>query len=168
MMQVVGLTAAGREEATEPREQELVITRVFDAPRTLVFKAWTERERIVHWFGPKGFSTSLFEGDLRPGGAWRARMRSPQGKEYPQHGIVREVVEPERFVFTVTWDAERDHEMLVTMMLAERAGKTGMAFRQGLFDSIEARENQREGWTESFDRLDDYLADQFVKAAQLR
>jgi uncharacterized protein YndB with AHSA1/START domain len=166
MTQTTGSVAEGQAAETQSGEQELVITRVFDAPRTLVFKAWTERERIVRWLGPKGFTTPLFEGDLRPGGVWRARMRSPQGKEYPQHGVVREVKEPERFVLTLTWDDEPGHEMLVTVMLAERDGKTGMAFRQGVFESIESREGHRGGWTESFDRLEDYLADVGSKGAR--
>jgi uncharacterized protein YndB with AHSA1/START domain len=159
MTQMRASVAEENQVATDSAERELVITRVFEAPRALVFKAWTQPERVMRWFGPKGFTTPLFEGDLRPGGAWRARMRSPQGQEYPQHGVVREIVEPERFAFTLVWDDQPDHEMLVTVTFAEREGKTGMAFRQGLFESIESRDSHREGWTESFDRLDDYLAD---------
>jgi uncharacterized protein YndB with AHSA1/START domain len=138
--------------------RELVITRVFDAPRPLVFKAWTERERVVRWYGPHGFSTTLFESDTRAGGAWRGRMRSPEGRELAQHGVVREVVEPQRFAFTFQWDDEPAPEQLVTVILAERGGQTEMTFRQGPFQTTEARDSHREGWNESFDRLDRYLA----------
>jgi uncharacterized protein YndB with AHSA1/START domain len=156
---VRGAKAEAINAAREPTGPELVIRRTFDAPRALVFKAWTERERLRHWFGPKGFTINLFDGDLRPGGAWRSRMRSPQGKEYPQHGVVRDVVEPERLVFTVSWDDRPAHEMLVTVALFERHGRTEMVFLQGVFQSIESRDSHLEGWNASFDRLEEYLAE---------
>jgi uncharacterized protein YndB with AHSA1/START domain len=147
-----------QKRAAASGERELVIERVFDAPRPLVFKAWTERDRVVRWYGPNGFTTTLFESDPRAGGAWRGRMRSPEGKEHAQHGVVREVAEPERFVFTFKWDDDPGPEQLVTITLAERDGKTKMTLRQGPFQSTESREGHREGWSESFDRLEGYLA----------
>jgi uncharacterized protein YndB with AHSA1/START domain len=138
-------------------ERELVITRVFDAPRELVFKVWTEREHARHWWGPRDFVTTELEMDLTPGGAWRASMRSPEGKDYRQHGVFREIVSPERLVFTFIWDDEPEHEMLVTAILTERGGKTEMTFRQSPFDSVESRDSHVEGWSECFDRLEAYL-----------
>ena len=86
---------------------ELVITRIFDAPRELVFRAWTEPDRAVRWWGPQGFIVAHSEIDLQPGGAYRVCMRSPEGIEHWQRGVCREFVEPERLVFTFAWeDAE--------------------------------------------------------------
>lgn len=141
-----------------PAGRELRITRVFDAPRDLVFQAWTEPERLMRWWGPKGFTTSSFEMDLRPGGGWRAVMRTPEGEEHVHYGVVREVVRPERLVFTFTWEDEPDHEMLVTVTFTERGGKTEMALHQAPFASAESRDSHQEGWNETFDRLAEYLA----------
>jgi uncharacterized protein YndB with AHSA1/START domain len=92
---------------TEPSEQELVITRVFDAPRELVFEAWTEPEHFVRWWGPKGYTTPFCKIDLRPGGVVHHCMRSPEGREVWTKGIFREIVVPERIVLTDSFaDAE--------------------------------------------------------------
>jgi uncharacterized protein YndB with AHSA1/START domain len=85
-------------------EHELTITRIFDAPRELVFKAWSEPDRAVRWWGPQGFTTAHHEIDFRPGGAYRVCMRSPESSEHWQRGVCREVVEPERLVFTFAWE----------------------------------------------------------------
>ena len=147
---------------TVAAERELVITRVFDAPRELVWMAWTDRERVMRWLGPKDFQALEFEMDRRPGGAWHSRMRSPEGMEYSNRGVVREVVEPERLVFTFAWDDEEGkpgREMLVTITFAEHDGGTEMTFSQAVFESAEDRDGHREGWSESFDRLAAYLAE---------
>src|ERR1700730_3120909 len=103
----------------ESGEREIVIARVFDAPRSLVFKAWIEPERQARWLGPKGFTTVLCEIDARPGGAFRFCMRSPEGTELWLHGMCREIIEPERLVLTTgEWvDAEGkpSHETLLTL-----------------------------------------------------
>jgi len=142
-------------------ERELVITRVFDAPRDLVFRAWTDREHTMQWLGPKNLTAVEFEMDRRPGGAWHSRMRSADGTEYSNRGVVREVVEPERLVFTFAWDNEDGtpgREMLVTITFDEHHGGTEMTFSQAVFESAEDRDGHREGWSESFDRLAAYLA----------
>src|SRR5712691_4337552 len=99
--------------------RELVITRVFDAPRARVFKAWTDPAQAKQWMGPRGFTATHLEGDLRSGGAWRICLRrDDDGEELWQSGVYREVVEPERLVFTFAWDQEggrRGHETLVTI-----------------------------------------------------
>jgi uncharacterized protein YndB with AHSA1/START domain len=86
--------------ATESAERVLEIERIFDAPRSLVFKAWTEPEHLVHWYGPRGFTLPSCKLDLRPGGSWRSCMLSPEGREYWVKGVYREILEPERLVFT--------------------------------------------------------------------
>jgi uncharacterized protein YndB with AHSA1/START domain len=85
--------------ASTSTDRELVITRIFDAPRELVFKAWAEPDRAVRWWGPQGFTTAHCEMGVRPGGTYRVCMRSPEGTEHWQRGVCREVVEPERLVF---------------------------------------------------------------------
>jgi uncharacterized protein YndB with AHSA1/START domain len=146
---------------TKTAERELVITRLFDARRELVWKAWTERERVMRWLGPKEFTALDFEMDQRPGGAWHSRMRSPEGTEHSNRGLVREVVEPERLVFTFAWDEEDGkpgREMLITITFAERGDQTEMAFSQAVFESVEDRDGHQGGWSESFDKLGAYLA----------
>ena len=135
---------------------ELVIVRTFDAPRDLVWKAWTDRAHATQW-GPKGFTTPEREMDLRPGGAWHAVMISPEGKEYRQHGVVREVVPRERLVFTFVWDETPDNEMLVTVTFADRGEKTEMTFRQTGLESVESRDGHERGWNEAFDQLGELL-----------
>jgi uncharacterized protein YndB with AHSA1/START domain len=142
-------------------DRELVIKRVFDAPRELVFKAWTDPEHLKQWSAPQGFTIPVAEGDLRPGGKWRSMMRKPDGTELWLGGVYREIVEPERLVFTHAWDDKNGkpgHETVVTVTLVERDGKTEMTFRQGLFESVESRDGHQGGWTECFDRLEELLS----------
>jgi uncharacterized protein YndB with AHSA1/START domain len=88
--------------ATEPAadERDVVVTREFDAPREVVWRAWTEPEHFTRWWGPHGFTTPVCEMDLRPGGAYRIVMRGPDGTELPHWGEFLEVAPPERLVFT--------------------------------------------------------------------
>ena len=87
-------------QVTTPSERELVMTRVFDAPRNLVFDALTKPELIRRWYGPRGWSLAVCEIDLRVDGAWRFVSRRPDGKEIGQRGVYREIVRPERIVNT--------------------------------------------------------------------
>ena len=137
-------------------QPELVITRFFAAPRSLVFKAWTEREHLIHWSCPHGFTLTQCEGDLRPGGAWRACMRSAGGTDLWLGGVYREIVENERLVYTHAWDGADGtpgHQTLVTVLLSDDHGKTKLTFRQQFFDSVESRDGHRGGWTECFEKL---------------
>lgn len=145
----------------EPAERVLVLTRVFDAPRELVFKAWTEREHVIHWMAPRGFTIPSCEADLRPGGAWSCSMRPTQGPDLLVQGVYREIVVPERLVFTHAWLDDKGkpgHETLVTVTFAERGGKTAVTLRQAVFESVESRDGHRGGWTECFDLLAEHLA----------
>src|SRR5580704_15362380 len=108
--------------ATESGDRVLVIKRIFDAPRTVVFKAWTDPDHLMRWWGPHGFKTVSCKMDLRPGGAWRICMRGPDGHEDRQQGVFREIVAPERLVFTYAFEDEagkRGHETIVTVNFAE-------------------------------------------------
>ena len=151
------------ERGAEPAERVLVIERVFDAPRERVWRAWADPAQARRWMGPHGFTATYLDGDLRPGGAWRACLRrDANGEELWQGGVYREVVEPERLVFTFAWDDASGRpgpETLVTMLFAEHgSGKTRMTFRQGVFDTEPNRDGHREGWTECFERLGSHLA----------
>jgi uncharacterized protein YndB with AHSA1/START domain len=153
--------AATTEAAALAAERELVINRVIDAPRSLVFKIWSQPEHLVRWWGPKGFTAPSCEMDLRPGGAWRACIRSPEGIEHRMQGSYREIVEPERVVFTFAWEDDEGkpgHQTLVTVTFAEQDGKTRLTFHQATFESVESRDSHHGGWSECFDRLEDYLA----------
>jgi uncharacterized protein YndB with AHSA1/START domain len=153
--------AGQKSREPEHADRALVITRDFDAPRALVWKCWTDPEHGRRW-GPAGFTMAHVEGDLRPGGVWRACLRPDDGgPDLWQGGVYREVVEPERLVFTFAWDDESGrpgHETLVTLTFAERNGRTTMTFRQEVFQSAAERDGHRVGWNEAFDRMAALLA----------
>lgn len=147
---------------TESTERELVITRVFDAPRRLVCKAWTEPEHLMRWWGPKGFTLPSCKMDLRPGGTYRFHMRSPEGDDHWSQGVYREVVEPERLVLTGAWtDADGkpiSSETLLTVTFEEHEGKTKLTLHQASFESVKERDSHQGGWSSSLERLAEYLA----------
>ncbi len=88
------------ENLDTPAAREIVITRVFDAPRELVWEAWTDPKHVVQWWGPKGFTTSIEKMDVRPGGVWKHVMHGPDGTDYPNKSVFTEVVKPERIVYS--------------------------------------------------------------------
>jgi uncharacterized protein YndB with AHSA1/START domain len=153
--------AAISSTTTDLMDRDLVITRVFDAPRSLVFKAWTEPEHLVHWLGPQGFTGTILKMDVRPDGTYRFHMRGPEGADLWRQGVYREIVEPERLVFTYAWeDAEGKpgHETLVMVTFEEHGEKTKLTLRQAVFESVIKRDEHRGGWTSSLERLVEYLA----------
>ncbi|MGW3964953.1 SRPBCC family protein [Amycolatopsis sp. NPDC005003] len=135
---------------------ELTITRVFDAPRELVFSAWTEPDHLASWFGPQGFTCSAVTVDPRPGGRWRACIHSPAGEDHWMHGVYREVSAPDRLVFTFAWEAQ-GQETLVTIGFADLDGKTEMTFVQTGFPTAAERDGHEEGWTSSFEDLTGFI-----------
>jgi uncharacterized protein YndB with AHSA1/START domain len=144
-----------------PGERELVITRVFDAPRELVWKAWTDPSRAIAWWGPRAYPATSMQMDVRVGGTWRMCLTSVEdGRELWQHGEFREVEEPERLAFTFVWEeeGERGIENLVTIDFEDRGGKTLMTFRHAPFLSAGERDGHAGGWSSTFDRLADLLA----------
>ncbi|MGE3873830.1 MAG: SRPBCC domain-containing protein [Parvibaculaceae bacterium] len=148
---------AGRAEA--PR-LELRIIRLFDAPRDVVFKLWTDAEHLVHWWGPRGFLTLACEIDLRPGGNWRIMSRAPDGMEFASYGTFHEIIVSERLVFSHSFDfpgRPLGPSTLVTARFLEEKGRTRLIFHQGIFDSIADRDGHEEGWSSAFDLIDDYL-----------
>jgi uncharacterized protein YndB with AHSA1/START domain len=139
---------------------ELSLTRIFNAPRAVVWKAWTDSSHFIHWWGPKHHPAINIEWDARPGGRWRNCLRSAETGDLLWHGgTFQVVVEPERLVFTFTWEetGERGMETLVTISFAERDGKTEMTMHQSPFQSTDERDGHDEGWNSTFDRLAEYL-----------
>jgi uncharacterized protein YndB with AHSA1/START domain len=153
--------------ATESQERTLVIERTFDAPRELVWKAWSEPERFMRWWGPKEYSCPACKIDFRVGGSWLACMRSADGQDIWSTGVYREIVPQERIVCTDNFaDAEGNvvpashygidgdfaSEMIITVTFEESNGKTKMTLRHdGL--PAEMGEGANQGWNESFDKL---------------
>jgi uncharacterized protein YndB with AHSA1/START domain len=153
------MTAPAR--AAPSAEQELTIVRVFDAPRELVFKAWTDPKHAMRWWGPRDYPAVSIDMDVRPGGVWRNCLRAADGsRELWVGGTFREVAPPERLVFTFAWEeeGERGLQTLVTIAFADEGGKTRMTFRQTPFESLGERDGHQGGWTSSFDRLEEHLA----------
>jgi len=142
-------------------QPELVITRIFNAPRALVFKAWTQPDQAAIWWGPRGFTTISCEMDVRPGGAWRRCMRAADGSEYRKRGVYREILEPERLVFTYAdedIDGNVGPETLVTVSFADFAGKTRLTLHHAGFASVATRDSHQGGWTGCLERFSEYLA----------
>jgi len=140
---------------------ELLITRHFDAPRRLVFDAWTQNRHLEQWQGaPMGFTVTVTESDIRPGGRFRLSMRSPEGVDHRLKGVYREIVDLERLVFTHAWlDAKgiAGPETLVTITFADQAGGTLLTLRQTGFLSADSRDGHQMGWNSTLDRLGEYL-----------
>jgi uncharacterized protein YndB with AHSA1/START domain len=164
---------SGAARHIQPEKQELVITRIFDAPRDLVFKAWTERDRMMRWWGPNGFTLPVCKIDVRPGGDYLYCMRSPEGKDYWGKGVYREIVEPERIVCTDSFADEKGdtvspqaygmspdwpEEALITVTFDEQGGKTGFTLQHAPLKPGPERDMCHQGWSESLDKLEEYLA----------
>jgi len=145
--------------ATRP---ELLIRRTFDAPRKLVFAAWTDGEHLRKWCCPTGFTIPVSEGDIRPGGSFRTCMRSPHGEDNWLGGTYTEIVPDEKIVFTHAWedaDGNRDHETVVTVTLADAEdGKTRLTLHQAFFLIDASRDGHLGGWNETLDNLEEYLS----------
>src|SRR6266403_1508909 len=133
---------------TTPTDREILMTRVFDAPRHLVFDVWTKPEHLSHWLlGPEGWTMPVCEVDLRPGGAWHFVWRRADGTEMEMRGVYREVAPPERVVSTESWGGDWP-ETLNTLVLSEENGKTTLT-NTVLYPSKEARDNAlKTGMTE--------------------
>jgi len=166
------------ERVTKMAAEEFVITREFDAPRDLVFAAWTEPERLAQWWGPKGFTVKVANVDLRPGGMFHYGMVAPDGSEMWGKFIYREITPPERMVFIVSFSDENGgttrhpmaptwpREMLNTVTLTEHGDKTTLTLRSSAYAATEeeratfkaGHSSMQGGFTGTFDQLAAYLA----------
>jgi uncharacterized protein YndB with AHSA1/START domain len=143
-----------------PSDREIVITRLFDAPRRLVFEALTDPEHLPLWYGPRGWTLAVCQIDLRPGGAWRFVLRSPEGTAMGMRGVYQEIVPPERLISTESYD-DYPGESLNTVVLTEADGKTTMTVTV-LYPSKEVRDavlnsGMQKGASETYDRLAEHL-----------
>lgn len=150
------------------KDRELLITRIFDAPRELVFKAWSKPEHLMRWWGPHGCKLTVCETDFRPGGGWRFCMRQPGGIDEWQQGEYREIVEPERLVFTYSFPqgsggftedskGKPGHQTIVTVNFYDHGGKTRLTVHQAIFENNAVRDDHIRGWNEALDHLADYV-----------
>ena len=161
------MVAGQSSPAKLPGGEELVITRIFHAPREHVWKAWTDPEHFMLWWGPKGFTSPACKIDLRVGGKYLACMRSPEGKDYWSTGVYREIVPNEKIVCTDSFadakgnvvpashygmEGDWPSELLVTVTFEEDGGRTKMTLRH---DGIppETVSDCEAGWSGSFDKL---------------
>jgi uncharacterized protein YndB with AHSA1/START domain len=142
------------------KKPALRLTRVLAAPRALVFAAWTQSAHLRKWSAPHGFKIPVSEGELKPGGAWRAVMVSPDGMKLPLGGVYRKVVPNRLLVFTHQWTGEEGSPAtVVTVRLADAPrGGTKMTFSQTGFDSTAAKDGHADGWSQGFERLEALLA----------
>jgi uncharacterized protein YndB with AHSA1/START domain len=136
--------------------RELVVTRIIDAPPALVFELWTAPEHLVNWWGPAGFTLPSCELDFRVGGAFRYQMRSASGEDYWLHGVFREIVAPERIVFTFAWEganAPARSETLVVVAFAPHGEGTKLTLKQSGFESDGPAAQHEDGWSQQLERL---------------
>ncbi len=161
----MGVSNARTSAATNSVEGDLVITRTFDAPRSLVFKAWVDQKHLAQWWGPHGFTNPVCELDVRPGGAIRIHMRGPDGTVYPMTGVYQKIVEPGRLVFTSAALEEKGSpifEVLNTVTFARQGGKTTLTTKARVVKSTTAAapylKGMEAGLTQSLERLAAFVA----------
>jgi uncharacterized protein YndB with AHSA1/START domain len=156
---------AGAVEVSTPSDREIVLSRRFDAPRRLVFDAWTKPELLKRWYGARGWNLVLCEVDLRVGGSWRFVSRGPDGAVMGQSGVYRVVLAPERLTYTELFDDQSyPGESLITHEFVERDGVTTLTSTL-LYASREGRDislayPMERGIAEAFERLSELLAEQ--------
>lgn len=146
-------------------ERELVLTRVFAAPPDKVFRAWTEPDLIKQWFAPLPWTTTRAETDVRPGGASLIVMRSPEGEDFPNHGVYLEVVKNERLVFTDAytraWEPSEQPFMTIVLTFENIGGKTRYTARALHWTVADRQRHEQmgfhQGWAQCADQLADLL-----------
>lgn len=148
-------TEGAGQTAEIDRPPELRITRVFDAPKQLVFEAWTKAEYLARWFTPAPLTTQGCELDFRPGGVFRLTMRTPDGVEFPMDARFTEIVPGERIVFAAT--VHGDLKILTTVTFAENDGKTSLTAHQIYSHASDATRGANAGWTLTLNQLAAYL-----------
>jgi uncharacterized protein YndB with AHSA1/START domain len=148
----------------EPGKQEIIIEREFDAPRELVFKAFTDPKLYAQWLGPCGFTTKLETFESRNGGSWRYIQKDPNGNEFAFHGVNHEVTSPERIIGTFEFEGlpEKGHVILQTARFVAMPGNRTQFSSQSVFLSVADRDGMLQsgmemGVKDSYDRLDELL-----------
>ncbi|HTN76658.1 MAG TPA: SRPBCC domain-containing protein [Pirellulaceae bacterium] len=157
---------------TQPDQPMVVITRLFNAPRELVFQAWTDPEQLLRWYAPPGCTIRFRTLDVRPGGAYHSCIQTPDGHHCWCSGSYREIVAPERIVYSMAISDEHGHlltateagmdpawprETMVTVTFADRGGRTELTLRQTVLESLAKRTGAHPSWLLMLDRLEEQL-----------
>ena len=152
-------------------DREIVISRLIDAPRKLVFEAWTDPEHLEKWWGPTGFSTTTKEFDFRPGGQWIHTMHGPDGTDYPNEVYYEEVVKPERITYAHGGGDDvgvNDAQFQATITFEDEGGKTRLTMKS-LFQTAKQRDHvvekygAIEGGHQTLGRLNEYVTNELLK-----
>jgi uncharacterized protein YndB with AHSA1/START domain len=146
------MSSSSNDRDGEPSDREILSTRTFDAPRERVFEAFSDPARLARWWGPKGFTSTIHEFDLRPGGTWRFVMHGPDGVDCPNESVFVEVVKPERIIFRHV----SSHPFEMTITLAEQGGRTRVTWRmrhETARECAEVRPFVVDANEQNFDRL---------------
>ena len=148
--------------AAPSSDRELVLTRLVDAPREAVFRAWTDPDLLKRWFAPRPYTTPVAELDVRPGGASLVVMRSPEGREMPNRGVYLKVVENERLVFTdaytQAWEPSQKPFMTVILTFEDEGGRTRYTARVRHWTAADREAHEAMGFHEGWGRCADQLA----------
>lgn len=151
-------------QMNDAADRELIFSRIINAPRELVFKVWTDPKHVAHWWGPKGFTNTIYEMDVRPGGIWRFVMHGPNGIDYQNKIVFNEIVKPELLTYTHGSGEENDPgQFQVTVTFEKQGNKTKLTMRS-VFQSAAERDKvvkeygAIEGANQTLDRLQEYLA----------
>jgi uncharacterized protein YndB with AHSA1/START domain len=144
-----------------PGQLSVIITRVFDASRALVYRTYTDPKLLPLWWGPKKYTTTVDRMEPRPGGAWRFIQRDPQGNEYGFHGVYHQALAPELLIYTFEWEGLPGHVSMETVRLEDQGGKTKVTDIV-VFQTVEDRDGMyqsgmKEGSTESMNRFAELL-----------
>lgn len=151
-----------QEATAQVAGREMIITRTYDAPRELVFKAWTDASHLVHWWGPSGFTLTTQSADIKPGGHWKFIMHGPDGKDYPNLIVYEEIVKPERLVYSHAGE-EGEPAHFHTTVTFEAVGEQTHVTMRAAFPSAEALQyvikeyHALQGGQQTLSRLVDYL-----------
>ena len=151
----------------EPGKQQFTITRIFDAPRQLVFKTYTDPKLIPQWWGPRYLTTTVDKMDVRPGGLWRFINHDPAGSDYGFHGVYHQITPPERLIYTFEFEGVPDHVSLEMVLFEDLDGKTLMTDLV-VFQSVEDRDGMlnsgmEKGSNETMERFAELLLKVFER-----
>ena len=141
-------------------QNRLVIRRMLPAPQERVYRAWTDREESMKWSAPEGMHVPSFECDFRVGGAYRMVMLKPDGEEFVAKGTYREIVPPQRLVYTWTWEEDApadEHETLVTVEFNARGDQTELVLTHENLRNAESRDSHTEGWNSMLNKFEAFL-----------
>jgi uncharacterized protein YndB with AHSA1/START domain len=155
---VTAMYGSGKNNVVKSAQRELILARSFDAPREIVFKAWTKPEHLKRWWGPEGFTTPECEMEFRSGGVFRFIFRGPDGKDYPFDGFYVEIIEPEKIVFRGDIHDVPGQDVLTTITFSEHGGKTNLTVHQVYAADSDATRGAPTGWSQTLDHLAEFVA----------